>query len=195
MSYRLTPGGPYSRNRLPVEVKKEQGVEVYVRHIGGTPIRAVAAALGMSATTAWRRFWWYQDAVVYPELCDDRHRDHVPPQRSTRACPRGMPPILDRRGRRRCRHPLPSVPCRAHRSDGRPCRRWAIRGAAVCPAHGGRAPQVRRAAAERVRVAVEVDCELRVLLAPRGVLAPAERGMTVAQVRTRVLATPRSWMP
>jgi hypothetical protein len=41
--------------------------------------------------------------------------------------------------------------CTAHSArTGQPCRRWAIYGATVCPSHGGRAPQVRKAAAERV---------------------------------------------
>lgn len=39
--------------------------------------------------------------------------------------------------------------CRATRSDGEPCTRWAIRGASVCPAHGAGAPRVRAAAARR----------------------------------------------
>lgn len=42
------------------------------------------------------------------------------------------------------------VRCRAHRSNGEPCKRWAIRGGFVCPSHGGRARQVRRAAEMRL---------------------------------------------
>ena len=42
------------------------------------------------------------------------------------------------------------VRCAAHRSDGRPCRAWAIHGGWVCAAHGGRAPQVAQAARERL---------------------------------------------
>lgn len=38
--------------------------------------------------------------------------------------------------------------CSARRSDGEPCQAWAIHGAAVCSAHGGRAPEVARKAAE-----------------------------------------------
>jgi hypothetical protein len=45
----------------------------------------------------------------------------------------------------------PSVPCRARRSrDGGRCQNWAMRGSAVCHAHGGRAGQVRRAAEQRL---------------------------------------------
>lgn len=43
-----------------------------------------------------------------------------------------------------------AVRCHGHRSDGSPCKRWAIRGGFVCPSHGGRAPQVRRAAGRRL---------------------------------------------
>jgi hypothetical protein len=34
--------------------------------------------------------------------------------------------------------------CHAHRSDGKPCRAWAITGGYVCMAHGGAAPQARQ---------------------------------------------------
>jgi hypothetical protein len=45
------------------------------------------------------------------------------------------------------------VRCTAHRSDGAPCRAWAIHGGRVCAAHGGRAPQVRAAARRRLESA------------------------------------------
>jgi len=45
------------------------------------------------------------------------------------------------------------VRCTAHRTDGAPCRAWAIRGGRVCAAHGGRAPQVREAARRRLESA------------------------------------------
>lgn len=45
----------------------------------------------------------------------------------------------------------PRVRCHGHRSaDGQPCRNFAMRGTVVCHAHGGRAPQVRRAARFRL---------------------------------------------
>ncbi len=45
----------------------------------------------------------------------------------------------------------PRVRCSAHSSrTGEPCRRWAVRGAEVCATHGGRAPQVKRCARERL---------------------------------------------
>lgn len=39
--------------------------------------------------------------------------------------------------------------CAAHRSNGEPCRAYAVRGATVCVTHGGASPQVRAAAARR----------------------------------------------
>ena len=39
--------------------------------------------------------------------------------------------------------------CTAQRTNGTPCKRWAVAGATVCPTHGGRAPQVKAAAARR----------------------------------------------
>jgi len=40
--------------------------------------------------------------------------------------------------------------CRAHRSNGEACSAYAIRGGSVCVVHGGSAPQVKKAAAERL---------------------------------------------
>lgn len=40
--------------------------------------------------------------------------------------------------------------CSAKRTDGEPCKAWAIKGAKVCRVHGGRSPQVRAAAARRL---------------------------------------------
>lgn len=49
---------------------------------------------------------------------------------------------------------VPSVRCRAKaKRSGQPCKLWAIRGGAVCRAHGGAAPQVRAAARRRVALA------------------------------------------
>jgi hypothetical protein len=44
----------------------------------------------------------------------------------------------------------PRVPCSAHRTNGEPCRAWAIHGGRVCRTHGGAAPQVKAAAARRL---------------------------------------------
>jgi hypothetical protein len=43
--------------------------------------------------------------------------------------------------------------CTAHCSDGRSCKNFAVTGAVVCAAHGGRAPQVKAAAARRALAA------------------------------------------
>jgi hypothetical protein len=43
-----------------------------------------------------------------------------------------------------------SVPCGAHRTNGQPCGAWSIRGAFVCSAHGGGAPQVQAQAEFRL---------------------------------------------
>lgn len=57
----------------------------------------------------------------------------------------------------RCGQPHPR--CAGHNQQGLPCRRWPKRGVAVCPRHGGHAPQVlaaaeRRAELERAEAAV-----------------------------------------
>lgn len=43
-----------------------------------------------------------------------------------------------------------AVRCTGRRTDGQPCGAYAVNGARVCSAHGGRAPQVKAKAAERV---------------------------------------------
>lgn len=48
---------------------------------------------------------------------------------------------------------------------GKPCRAWAVRGATVCVAHGGKARQVRKAAARRLALG-EAEAELRKLGRP-----------------------------
>jgi hypothetical protein len=45
--------------------------------------------------------------------------------------------------------------CRAHNRLGDPCGQRPIRGGVVCVAHGGRAPQVKRAAQERLRELID----------------------------------------
>jgi len=53
------------------------------------------------------------------------------------------------------------VQCTAKRSNGTPCNRRAIEGGKVCYVHGGAAPQVKKAARERI--AEMVDPALGVL--------------------------------
>ena len=46
--------------------------------------------------------------------------------------------------------------CTAHSArTGNPCRAWAVRGATVCEAHGGMAPQVLRSARARREALIE----------------------------------------
>lgn len=45
--------------------------------------------------------------------------------------------------------------CRAHNREGDPCGAAPIRGGAVCVAHGGRAPQVKLSAQQRLSGFVE----------------------------------------
>jgi len=52
--------------------------------------------------------------------------------------------------RPRVRRPVATHRCTARNRRGEPCQAWPIHGATVCVAHGGRAPQVRAAAAKRV---------------------------------------------
>jgi len=49
----------------------------------------------------------------------------------------------------------PMTRCTAHRSNGDPCRAFAMHGGHVCVVHGGKAPQVRLAADERIRQLVD----------------------------------------
>lgn len=45
--------------------------------------------------------------------------------------------------------------CSAHRTNGSPCRNYPINGGNVCVSHGGRAPQVRAKATQRLLEAAD----------------------------------------
>ena len=45
--------------------------------------------------------------------------------------------------------------CQARQQDGKPCRRYAIRGGSVCRVHGGGSPQVVAKARERLALAAD----------------------------------------
>jgi len=69
--------------------------------------------------------------------------------------------------------------CTGHkRVDGveRPCKAWPIRGAEVCGAHGGRAPQVRAAAAARL-----AEAEARAVAATFGVPRAVDPGQALLE--------------
>jgi hypothetical protein len=61
----------------------------------GGSISSAARALGVSTTTAWRRYWFLADWTL-PHYYG-RPSGPIPPQRGTRACPHGRPylPTLD----------------------------------------------------------------------------------------------------
>lgn len=137
-------GGPYPRLRLDLTVKVEQGMQVFELRRAGYSFAAAGAALGLSTTTAWRR-WWFIDDWTLPGFYGHRALTEIPPQRGTRACPRGRPclPALDHRAVELPRY------CMATRRDGEPCGNRPRRGGRVCRMHGGSAPQVLARAAER----------------------------------------------
>lgn len=49
--------------------------------------------------------------------------------------------------------PVPVIRCTAVKANGERCKRWSLRGAKVCPSHGGRLPSVREHAAATVEAA------------------------------------------
>lgn len=88
---------PHLLRQVPAIVKAVEGERMFELVVGqGATIRAAAAAVGLSATTGWRRYWWYRDWTL-----PGHHglpAGPLPPMRGTRACPRGRPflPTLDR---------------------------------------------------------------------------------------------------
>ncbi|MGW2620352.1 hypothetical protein [Streptomyces sp. NPDC001500] len=89
-------GGPYPHLRVPFDIKASQGHEVVLLVLGeGHTFRQAGQALGISATTAWRRYWFALDVTLPARY--GRPPGPIPPQRGTRACPRGRPylPTLD----------------------------------------------------------------------------------------------------
>lgn len=90
----LSRGGPYTRLRLNLAIKVTQGKEVAALVADGKSFTEAAAILGLSRTTAWRRYWFFQDWTLpgyYGHT--GRSAGPVPPQRATRAVPRGRPYI------------------------------------------------------------------------------------------------------
>lgn len=86
--------GPSPYCRLDLSIKAAQGAAAIELVLGqGLTFREAAAAMGLSVSTCWRRYWWVMDWTL-PERWGVRaHR--LPPQRGTRACPRGRPFIAE----------------------------------------------------------------------------------------------------
>lgn len=92
--WRPRRGGPYPRLRLDLGIKVTEGLAVVELVLGeGRTFRQAAAMLGMSPTTAWRRYHWLLDWSL-AERWGVRSR-RLPPMRGTRACPRGRPWIAE----------------------------------------------------------------------------------------------------
>lgn len=66
----------------------------------------------------------------------------------------------------------PCVRCRAHRTNGLPCRKWAMHGQQVCDTHGGLSPQARLKAELRL---VTAATQLYAEQAVRRLVAEQER--------------------
>ncbi|MBP2365047.1 helix-turn-helix domain-containing protein [Pseudonocardia parietis] len=141
------PHGAASGPRPPEKlgtVAAEAGQVLRLVRAGYT-YREIAALVGLSTTTAWRRHRW---AV---QVLTGRDETPLPTMREVR--PRMRAPVYTSSpGRELMRlRPRPAVRCSARRKTGGPCGCWAVHGARVCRMHGGAAPQVRRAAEARHR--------------------------------------------
>lgn len=80
--------------------------------------------------------------------------------------------------------------CSARKSNGQPCKRWAIVGGNVCPTHGGRAPQVMEAARRRLKALAPMALEVLADLAQGKATDPAtgDPSNVPAAVRARAAA-------
>lgn len=153
--------GPEAHIRLNTAQAVLVGKRCYELHwFAGLSYRQVADATGLSLTTAWRRANLYLDWTL-PTQWGNPLPHRLPPQRGTEQCPNRRPSIPGHDTpveHRRPRHLVPGQRCTKNRCDGKPCQRWCQRGAYVCGAHGGRAPQVQTAARRRV---AELEAESR----------------------------------
>lgn len=95
--------------------------------------------------------------------------------------------------------------CSARRhSDGKPCQRPAVRGATVCAAHGGNAPQIKNAAHKRLDQAADVlvqrllnfalDSDTSDNVALQAVIAALDRADIIKPAQLDVtVGTPKAW--
>lgn len=88
-------GGPYPHLRIPLDQKVSEGIAVWDVVAAGGSISSAARMLGMSTTTAWRRYHFLADWTLPAQY--GRRAGPIPPQRGTRACPNGRPylPTID----------------------------------------------------------------------------------------------------
>lgn len=148
----MARGGTRPYTTLNRAIQFDQANRVVEMHANGLGFRAIGAQLGISAATAWRRWWWLMDWTLPDQY--GRPRGPFPPQRGTRTHPEGRRPCQPT-----LNHPeiYPPTPCRcgaaARTRNGDPCRNWPMRGAVRCRMHGAAASQVRRAARRRLAVA------------------------------------------
>ena len=155
--------GPEAHRRSNSAQALTVGRRCYELHwFAGLSYRDVAVATWLSTTTAWRRSNLYLDFTL-PRQWGTPLPRRLPPQRGTARQPRGRPAVAGHDTPveyPRPRHLVPGQRCTKNRRDGLPCQRWCQRGAFVCGAHGGRAPQVQAAARRRV---AQLEAESREL--------------------------------
>lgn len=103
--YTRRRGGPVPYLRTPLDIKVREGLAVLERVTAGATFRQAAAELGLSLTTAWRRYWFVLDWTLPGHY--GQPSGPIPPLRGTAACPRGRPwmPTLDGPGRPLGRRP------------------------------------------------------------------------------------------
>jgi hypothetical protein len=70
-------------------LKVDEGMRIVELVQSGLGFRAIADITGLSATTCWRRYWFFMDWTL-PRVYG-KPITTIPPLRGTRACPRGRP--------------------------------------------------------------------------------------------------------
>ena len=119
-------GGTAPYTRANVVTKALQGQEAHRLHRfyagGGLTFAQVGERLGISATTAWRRWWFFHDWCALPAYYGLPALREQPPQRGTRGLRRLRPslPMLDHpelrpRQPQRCRAQRPGAAALAGR--------------------------------------------------------------------------------